>query len=109
MATQADFGWREGMRALGSYRDGDLGLSFIYAPTGGDDPRVPGSPPAPAGSLWAWIVAPPAYTLVTMVRAYEPAQVPNFPTRGAVRSGDTCNFPSVEASALVAAGIATLA
>lgn len=103
-----DFGWREGFTQLGHYRTARGGFAFVYAETGGGDPRVPGSAPAPAASLWAWIVSP-AYKTVTMSQDYEPSIVNAFAARAFVRAGETRSFPSIEADALVAAGIAAYA
>lgn len=102
MASPPDFGWKEGFSQLGSYRTPSGGLSFVYAKTGCREN-------APAGTLWAWILAGGPYTNISMVEAYEPAAVNAFPVRAAVRAGSTCSFPSIEADALVAAGVAAYA
>lgn len=96
-----DFGWRPGFAQLGVWRV-STGLRWIYAPSGDRDNPA-------AGTLAAWIVAYGPWTLVTLSNAYEPSAVPDFPTRAAVRAGDTCLFPGIEADALVAAGIAQYA
>ena len=97
----ADFGWKPGFTQLGvcPQRSGFL---WIYAPAG--DPDNP-----TAGTVAAWITTAAPWTLVTLSEPYEPSAVPRFPTRAAVRAGVTCQFPSVEADALVAAGIAQYA
>lgn len=100
MPTPPDFGWREGQTQLGKYRSG-LGLAFLYATTGAREL-------APAGSLWAWILAP-AYAVVTMSQDYEPSTANAYPYRAAVKAGQSCSFPTIEAQALVAAGIAAYA
>ena len=102
MAVPPDFGWREGSSQLGSYRAANGGFGWIYAVTG--ERWIEQS-----GTLWAWINTAGPYTTVQMVQAYEPSAVNNFPVRAAVRGGDVCSFPSIEADALVAAGIATYA
>lgn len=95
----ADFGYREGYATLGSYRSGD-GLGWIYARHG--DPDAPAT-----GTVEAWIAANGPWTAVRMVTAYCPMAVRNFPVRGAVNGGEACAWPSIEAAAMVAAGIAT--
>ena len=96
-----DFGFREGQAQLGSYRDIE-GLHFVYAPRGDrDNPQ--------AGTVEAWIAANGPWTNLKMMGAYEPVYVRNFPTRAAVTAGTLCQFPAVEADALVAAGLAAYA
>lgn len=101
MASRPDFGWRPGFAQLGSYRASG-GLAFIYVGLG--DPLNPAS-----GTLNAWIASFGPFTDVVMVQPYEPAAVGRYPVRAAVGGGVACQFPSVEADALVAAGIATYA
>jgi hypothetical protein len=101
MAATPDFGWREGSAQLGSYRQGD-GFGWIYTPRGDRHN-------ATAGTLWAWVLADGPYTNVRMITDYEPTSVNDFPVRAMVRGGESCSFPSIEADALVSAGIATYA
>lgn len=101
MPSPPDFGWREGQARLGSYRRAG-GLGYVYAPRGDRHG-------ARAGTVWAWILAAGPYTRVRMITDYEPAAVNGFPVRAAVRGGEICSFPSIEADALVAAGVAAYA
>lgn len=101
MPGPGDFGWREGLSQLGSYRAGSGGLSFIYAVRGARET-------ATAGTVWAWILAP-SYSNVRMSEDYEPSAVNAYPYRAAVKAGQSCSFPSIEAQALIAAGIAVAA
>ncbi len=94
-------GWQDGSSQLGSYLQGG-GLGWIFVTRGDRDA-------AASGTVWAWINAAGPYTRVLMKQAYFPAFVADFPVRAAVSGGDTCSFPSVEADALVAAGIALYA
>ncbi len=97
----SDFGFREGFSTLGHYRVNG-GLAFIYVATG--DCENPA-----AGTVEYWISINGPWTNVVMVEAYEPATPPRFPVRTAIAGGIACAFPSIEADALVAAGIATYA
>ncbi len=96
----ADFGYREGFAQLGSYRIPGGGLGFIYAKCGREDLPEP-------GTVAAWIAANGPWTNVRMISGYEPAYVAKLPARAAVGGGEACAFPSVEADALVVAGIAS--
>jgi hypothetical protein len=96
-----DFGHRDGFSTLGSYKVTG-GLSFIYAPTGDSENPT-------AGTVEAWIAAGKPWTNVRMVTAYEPVFVSRFPVRTAIGGSVACAFPSIEADAIVAAGIATYA
>lgn len=102
MANQSDFGFREGRAQLGCYHKPAGGLAFIYATRGQRET-------ASAGTLWAWILSDGPYTQIRMIIAYEPSAVNAYPVRAAVRGGDVCSFPSIEADTLVAAGVATYA
>jgi hypothetical protein len=97
----ATFGYRPGYAQLGSYRVSG-GLAWIFALWGDFDSPA-------AGTVNAWIAAYGPFTNVVMASAYEPSIVNRYPTRTAVRAGDACQWPSVEADALVAAGLATYA
>lgn len=101
MSAPPDFGWKEGFCQLGSFRDNG-GLSWVYAPRGCRET-------AQAGTVWGWIMSAQPYTNVRMITSYEPSVVNAFPTRTAVRGGVLCSFPSIEADALVAGGVAAYA
>lgn len=101
MSGIGGFGWKEGSNQLGSYRLGG-GLGFIFAPRGDRDNPTP-------GTVWAWVLAGGPYTQIRMLNAYYPAAVSDYPVRAAVNGGDVCEFPSIEATALIAAGIAVAA
>ncbi len=98
----ADFGYREGFAQMGSYRLSQGGLGFIYARRGQED--APDS-----GTVAAWIAANGPWTDVRMISGYEPSYVARFPVRAAVEGGVACIFPSIEADALVEAGVASVA
>jgi hypothetical protein len=97
----ADLGYREGYALLGCYPR-ITGLGWVYAIRGDACAPTP-------GTVEAWIADPVTFTPVVMVTAYEPAAVNRYPTRAAVHGGERCAFPSVEADALVAAGVAAYA
>lgn len=99
--SDAGFGYREGYAQLGSYRTGPW-LRWIMVLRGDQDTPQ-------AGSLEEWIAAYSPFSDLIMDADYEPSTVNRYPARAAVHHGERCRFPSVEAAALVSAGIARYA
>jgi hypothetical protein len=97
----SDLGWRDGYCQMGSTQTAE-GLSWVYALRG--DECAPA-----AGTVNAWIAAPPIWTNIVMVTDYEPSYVLRFPVRAAVKGSEACSFPSIEADAIVSAGLARYA
>jgi len=97
----ADFGFREGYAQLGAYRVAG-GLAWVYVRHDESDTPAP-------DSLEGWIVAGGPWSNVVMRAAYEPSTVNRFPVRAAVGATQRCSWPSIEAAALIAAGLADAA
>lgn len=97
-SLEAGFQTPDGYCQMGSTRTAS-GLAWIYVLRGDR------CAPAP-GTLESWIATPTPWVRVLMGTDYEPSFVSRFPVRAAVRGGEACTFPDVEAEALVAAGIA---
>lgn len=97
----SDLGWRDGYCQMGSSLTAE-GLSWIYVLRGDEcSPAV--------GTVNAWIETASPWTNIVMVSNYEPSYVLRYPVRAAVKGGEACSFPSIEADAIVAAGLASYA
>jgi hypothetical protein len=57
----------------------------------------------------AWSPATGNWSVISLHATYEPAPLPNFPTRTRPRGGELVSLPTVEAAALVTAGVASYA